>query len=454
VNSILAALAFVLSLGIVLITGFVGANGLLICAPAVAVAAWIISRVPGDRKFLLQIFIAAFLVRVLLGTLIYVFELQEFFGGDANTYDFFGYALLRSWEGDKFSQMLVNLFLHTGGSGWGMSYFVAAVYKIVGQNPLAVQYLNALLGAATAVITYLIALDIFGNRRVARVTGLAVALFPSLVLWSSQELKDGPILFLLAVTMLATLRLGARFSLKHLAVLTLALFCLLTLRFYVFYMAAAAVTAAFLIGTRAVTAQSLLRQVVIMTTMGVAMFYFGVTRYAAQEFQTYGSGEMLQRMRSDQAVSAASGFGREADVSTTSGALSTIPLGLTYLLLAPFPWQMLSLRSLITLPEMLVWWASLPLLITGFWFSVKHRLRQISPILIFTVMLTFAYSVFQGNVGNAYRQRAQLLIFYFIFVAVGFVLYRESREEREPQRFVSYQPSPQRMPRPSIPETM
>jgi len=56
---------------------------------------------------------------------------------------------------------------------------------------------------------------------------------------------------------------------------------------------------------------------------------------------------------------------------------------------------------------------------------------MISPILIFTVMLTFAYSVFQGNVGTAYRQRSQLLVFYFIFVAVGFVLVKEKREERK-----------------------
>ncbi|MGH9945291.1 MAG: hypothetical protein ACRD9R_23310, partial [Pyrinomonadaceae bacterium] len=35
-----------------------------------------------------------------------------------------------------------------------------------------------------------------------------------------------------------------------------------------------------------------------------------------------------------------------------------------------------------------------------------------------------------GNVGTAYRQRSQLLVFYFIFVAVGLVLLRERREDR------------------------
>src|SRR4030095_2660072 len=100
-------------------------------------------------------------------------------------------------------------------------------------------------------------------------------------------------------------------------------------------------------------------------------------------------------------------------------------------LFAPFPWQIISLRQSITLPEMIIWWASFPMLVLGFWFSIRYRLRMISPILIFTVMLSLAYSVFQGNVGTAYRQRSQLLVFYFIFVAVGYVLMLEKREEKK-----------------------
>ncbi|HEX8179996.1 MAG TPA: hypothetical protein VF525_10675, partial [Pyrinomonadaceae bacterium] len=91
-------------------------------------------------------------------------------------------------------------------------------------------------------------------------------------------------------------------------------------------------------------------------------------------------------------------------------------------------------RQTITLPEMLVWWSLFPLLVLGLWFTLKYRLRQALPILLFTTMLTLAYSVFQGNVGTAYRQRAQLLIFYFMFVAVGYVLLKERREERQQQQ--------------------
>src|SRR6185295_4062077 len=165
--------------------------------------------------------------------------------------------------------------------------------------------------------------------------------------------------------------------------------------------------------------------------LGLALTYVGVTRSASLQYERYGNLERLQRSRSDLARTAESGFGRDVDVSSTSGAISTIPMGVVYLLFAPFPWQITSLRQSITLPEMVIWWASVPLLVLGLWFAVKYRLRMISPILIFTVMLTLAYSVFQGNVGTAYRQRAQLLVFYFIFVAVGFVLMKEKREERK-----------------------
>jgi hypothetical protein len=112
---------------------------------------------------------------------------------------------------------------------------------------------------------------------------------------------------------------------------------------------------------------------------------------------------------------------------------------MAYLLLAPFPWQLASLRQSITLPEMIIWWVSFPLLIMGIWFTLKYRLRQALPILLFTTMLTLAYSIFQGNVGTAYRQRSQILVFYFIFVAVGGVLFKERREEKQRQHLLKRQ---------------
>lgn len=414
------------------VTSVDAAKAVLLCTALAAVAGYYSYRQGADGVFLLRLFIAALLVRMILGTAIFVFKGQEFFGGDAITYDYFGYAQLRGWGGDKYFQSIANIFVGGGmNSGWGMVYLVAAIYGIVGRNMLAVQLVNAVFGAATAVIIFLCAHHVFNNLKVARLAGAAVAFYPSLVLWSSQGLKDGPIVFLLALSILATLKLGQKLSLKHIAILVCSLLGLLSLRFYVFYMVCVAIGGAFIIGMQTITANSFVRQFAAFILLGLALTYVGVTRSASVQFEQYGNLQMLQTSRQDLARSAKSGFGRDVDVSTTSGALSTIPMGLMYLLFAPFPWQVVSLRQSITLPEMVVWWASFPLLILGLWFAIRYRLRMISPILIFTVMLSIAYSVFQGNVGTAYRQRAQLLVFYFIFIAVGFVLLKEKREERK-----------------------
>jgi Dolichyl-phosphate-mannose-protein mannosyltransferase len=407
------------------------AKALGVCAIVSVIAGVLIRRVPSYGQYLLKLFLFALLVRLIIGACIFVFNGQDFFGGDAWTYDYYGRQQVLAWGGDKFAQLNVDHF--TGGgfaSAWGMLYVVGAIYGVIGRNMLAIQFFNAVLGAATAPLIFLSAEEVFKNRRVASIAALAVAFYPSLVLWSSQGLKDGPIVFFLALTILATLKLGQKFSAAYVLILAGSLIGVLAFRFYVFYMLIAAVGGAFLVGMRTLTAQSIARQFVVVLVLGLAFTYFGVTRYASAQFEQYANLEQLNRSRQDLATSAQSGFGREVDVSTTSGALMTIPTGLVYLLFAPFPWQLGSLRQSLTLPEMVIWWAAFPLLILGVWFSLKYRLRQMSPILIFTSMLTLAYSVFQGNVGTAYRQRAQVLVFYFIFVAVGSVLVKEKRDER------------------------
>ena len=421
--------AFGLFLAVGVLMPTFGAPAVVVGGMLAAAAGVLISRSQYDKSFLLNVFIAGLMARVLVGTLIFVFELQAFFGGDALTYDHLGAEMLRSWRGTvepHESSVYYSAFSQTFP---GMLYLVASVYALVGRNMLAVQFISAVIGAATAPVIYLCARHIF-NQRVARVSAVFIACYPSLVLWSSQVLKDGPIVFLLALIMLATLKLADNITLKYLLVLAFGLLALLSFRFYIFYMVAVAVGASFIIGMRALSVQSLVRQFIIVVCIGLALTYVGVLRLANEQYAQYGDLRTVQQSRSDLVQTANTGFGSDLDVSTPTGALAAIPLGMTYLLLAPFPWQLANLRQSITLPEMLVWWASIPLLASGLWFTLKYRLRQSLPILLFTLMLTLAYSIFQGNVGTAYRQRAQLLAFYFIFVAVGGVLLRERREDQ------------------------
>ena len=383
-----------------------------------------------ERSFLLQLFAWALLVRVVVSTTIFIFHAQEFFGGDAITYDFYGFAQMMAWRGDSYFLTLSNHFSESQASAWGMVKMVAVVYSVIGRNTLAIQFLNSVIGAATALLVFACAKQVYQNTRVAKIAAVCVGFFPSLVLWSAQGLKDAPIVFVLVLAILASLRLNEKFSLKYAVILILGLFAILSLRFYVFYMMVVAIGGGFIIGLQKITPTNFARQFIVLILVGVSLTYLGVTRSATAQFNRFGNLEAVQRSRLDLSR-AGSGFGQDVDVSTTGGAISTIPLGLIYLLFAPFPWQLVSLRQSITLPEMVIWWLSFPLLVLGIWYSMKYKLRQIAPILIFTSMLSLAYSVFQGNVGTAYRQRAQLLVFYFVFVAVGLVLLKEKKEDRD-----------------------
>ena len=406
-----------------------GPGALVMCAVVSAPTLLILARTHDEKTFLFRLFLVGLLVRIVLAAVINMGHMEEFFGGDANTYDIFGRSLLQGLHGDGFHMGKYESFVASGAGAWGMLYLVAGIYEVVGRNLLAVQLVNASIGAATGIVVYYNTMALFNNVRAAKLAALLVTFFPSLILWSSQALKDGLIILALAVSILATLRLMEKITIGWVLVITVSLLTLLSLRFYIFYMMTAAVAGSFVLGMKTLSAQSFIHRFVAVTAIGLAFTSFGVLQYAGNQFDRFANLRQIQMSRQDQAE-AGSGFAKDVDVTTTEGALTVIPVGIVYLLFAPFPWQFTTLRQSITLPEMIVWWFSFPLLVLGLWYSIKHRLRQVSPIVIFTTMLTLVYSIFQGNVGTAYRQRSQLLVFYFIFVAVGAIIVKERAEYR------------------------
>ena len=432
-NTILIAMTLMLGVAVIYLVPGPASGALTFCALVSLPTLWAMARAGDEKTFVFRLFLLALAARIGIATVIYLGNMQEFFGGDANTYHMFGASLNASWHGDNYHSSRYVAFIQSGAGAWGMLYLVAAVYEVLGANMYAIQLINASVGASTAIVVFYVAHALFNNARVAKIAALLVAFFPSLILWSSQALKDALIILALALCILATIRLMEKITVPYILVLGVCLAALLSLRFYVFYMMAAAVGGSFIIGMKSADARTFLQRFVAIGLIGLAFTWFGVIRFAAVQFERYGNLQMIQMSRQDQARNADTGFGKDVDVGTTEGALTIIPIGLVYLLFAPFPWQLVSTRQSIAFPEMIIWWMAFPLLVLGCWYALKHRLRQVVPIVLFTTMLTLAYAVFQGNVGTAYRQRSQLRVFYFIFVAVGAVLMLEKREDKRRQ---------------------
>lgn len=422
------ACAVIIALGLFAIPFPDGAVGLMVVVILSAFALTIFRRYTEEKEFITTVFLVALALRMGFGILVHIFEWRGFFGGDALAYDKSGASLVSVWLGQNLQSDLL-IFQNAPGSGfaWGMSYFTGFIYLLVGRNIFAAQSFCAVVGAATAPLVFFCSQKIFSNLRVAKVSALAIAVFPSFVIWSGQLLKDGLIIFLLVLAMTMVLELQKKFNYAALGLLIFALFGTLSLRFYIFYMVVVAVAGSFLIGTSN-SDKSMFRRLAAVVLIGISLLYLGVGRSASIELTKFANLERIQSSRANLASAADSGFEKEADVSTTEGALSAIPLGLAYLMFAPFPWQAANLRQAITIPEVLVWWGMIPFLIIGLVYSIKHRLRNTFPILLFSLMLTLSYSIFQGNVGTAYRQRTQIQVFLFIFISAGWTVFQENRE--------------------------
>jgi hypothetical protein len=412
------------------------ASALLVVLFSAGIALFFFRRFAEEKEFITNLFLAALVVRLAFGMFVHLYDAREFFGGDAITFHHFGAAIRDYWLGLIDSRdMMYSRATMTSRPGWGIHYLVALIYLLFGKNILAAQSFCAVVGAATAPMVYFCAGKLFSNRNVAKRSALFVAFFPSFIIWSSQLLKDGLIIFLLVLVITMVLQLQEKINYAAIFVIVLSLFGIITLRFYIFYMVAVAVAGSFIVGLSD-KRTSVIRRAAVLMAIGIALTYLGVIRNATIDFEQYADLDRLQSSRIDLARSAESGYGADVDVSTTEGALSTIPIGFAYLMFAPFPWQATSIRQAITLPEVLAWWALIPLMIYGIVYALRHRLRSTFPVLFFSIVLTLAYSIFQGNVGTAYRQRTQIQVFLFIFISVGWEIWKEKRADRKNERLV------------------
>lgn len=427
-NLALTAAATVVLLGVFIVSFPEGATAMLIVIVLSGITILAIQRSP-DPEFLTQVFVVGLVLRLGFGLFVHVADLRDFFGGDAATYDSRGFMLAQSWGSTSTFVFSPDMNRAVNLPGWGMNYLVGVIYYLFGRNIYAAQCFCGVIGAATAPLVYVCSIRVFENRQAAKLASIGIAVAPAFVIWSGQLLKDGLIVFLLVLAMIMVLDLQKRFNLFAVAVLAFSMFGILSLRFYIFYMIAVAVGGSFLLGTKT-TGKAVVARLAAMLLIGLAFTYFGVTNIADRDIQRYGDLREVQRSRLDLARSGDSGFSEESDVSTTEGAIATLPIGLTYLMLAPFPWEARNIRQAITIPETLIWWSMIPLIIIGLAFTVRYRLRAAFPILVFSLLLTIAYSLFQGNVGTAYRQRTQIQVFLFIFAAVGWQVFKERREDK------------------------
>jgi 4-amino-4-deoxy-L-arabinose transferase-like glycosyltransferase len=260
---------------------------------------------------------------------------------------------------------------------------------------------------------------LFG-KLVARRVAVLTAFFPGMVFWSAGMYKDPAILLCIVLAMYAVVRLREELSASMVLLFVGAVLALVTLRFYIAYFIVFATLLSFVFGQRGSFIRRLLSYALVVGALVLA-FTVILREEALEEQSSYATLERLQTTRADQAIQGQSGFGREYDVSTPQGAIRALPIGLVYLLFAPFPWAIAGTRQALVLPEILIWYGLMPAFVVGLVHSMRRQLGDVLPILMFAASLTVAYALMQGNIGTAYRQRTQVTVFFFLFIGVGLV---------------------------------
>jgi hypothetical protein len=113
----------------------------------------------------------------------------------------------------------------------------------------------------------------------------------------------------------------------------------------------------------------------------------------------------------------------DPDQGSFQGSLATnirhLPIGITYTLLAPFPWTARTGEQLATIPEMFIWYACLMLALLGFLVLLRRRDLRYAHGVAMIIGLTIVLSLISANVGTLIRSRAMLIPYVLLLTGVG-----------------------------------
>jgi len=357
-------------------------------------------------------------LRIAVALIIHFAASEELFAPDQRTYHAIGKFLSDLWSQEV--PIVMSRVLPDGPKGY--FYIVAVIYYVIGPYSLLPKLLNCLVGALLVPVAHDLALRMGASPVAALRAARFVTWFPSLVLWSSLNIRDAWIIVLIALLCRQALILQSRFSLSTLLVLAGGLVAVIQFRAYLLF----AIGAPILVSFVAQRSRNLIRNLVLGSIVAAALIYADQAAGESRKGR-FVDFEEIQQIRYWNTVGASSQF-EQADISTPGKALVFLPRGLALFLLAPFPWMLGSVRQALAVPETLYFYWLIPWMVRGVRDLLRHHLRTSLLAVLITAGLTLGYSLGEGNAGTAYRHRAQLLTFFLIFAASGLDARRRPRE--------------------------
>jgi hypothetical protein len=369
------------------------------------------------------LFLAAFATRFAFSIWVYQFGLVNILHDEDSSGWAMGIPLQQLWTLQRLSLLdlpytLIGAF---HGEHLGYRYMLGALFYVANSpTRMVAAVLNCFFGALTVVFAYRIARTLFSEWVAIRV-GWWTCLLPSLIVWSAQTVKEPVVIFLETLALYGCVNLKRHgFSARYAVLCAATTILVIPFRFYVAYITAGAILIPLLLPHVTRRKMSIGSALIVVLVLVPLLWLSGVLIRHESQFDRFDA-RFISTYRRGLAAGAGSGVETTYDIRTNQGMAMATLTGGAYLLLAPFPWDLGGTpRKMLTTPELFVWWWLVVVaLIPGLWYVIRKRFSDVQPLLFFVLGLGLLYSVTFGNVGLAYRQRAQLLPWLVIIAMVG-----------------------------------
>ena len=365
-----------------------------------------------DRKFLFLLGLGALLVRLLFIVVTYSFDtsfISYVRTSDALYYEHIGKIIADTWHAGD------SIAVHK--NNFGYQYWNGMIYYLVGFKPVLLCVLNSVTSVCIALNLYFISLKLSGSRA-QRICFVLAAYFPSSILWSSLNLKDTFVIFLITLIVRQTVELIEEFKFGKVMLMCLLLMILVSMRFYAGILLAVCISLSYIFtATKFPWWQRTAYTLALFLIAGTALQqmgygFMGADYIFSQDIETIG--EQHQK-----GAYGGAAFAENVTFDSYGAALKYLPVGIFYFLFAPFPWQSMGAIRIITLPEMVFLYFLYAYFVSGFRHLWQAQRSACLFLLLVMVLFGFIYSLGSSNIGGIYRVRLQVIMIEFIFISQG-----------------------------------
>ena len=426
VAGLATAVLWVLGVGV---TGLLG----LLWSSILLAAAWSIAALVGgpQARFLRCAVLWAFIVRAAVAIAIYAaFDMPtSMIGDDASLYDQTAMEIAEAWHAGNNPEL-------SGFSGFrapGHFYVSAAIYFVFGEEPLLPRLFVAFLGSLIPIVILSVAREVTDETETQRKAVLLAAFLPELVFYSAIHLKDIPITlaFTASIGGLLRLRRGVHFGAAFLFAASLVYLIFLRVQFALAVMVLAGMVLAYYLLLRHLTLG--LGAFVLVVLPGLRGFAT-VTRDVLQVPSLLDDplGVLLGAWELIGASDAPSTsfYG----VFGTEPSLFLLPLGVLYLLSAPFIlWVVLDPTEFVNWVGFViavVWYPLMPFVVYGA--VVSRRRWRGAWTLLGLVGALLSLTALAGGLGSMGRWKLPMLPLLLLYAAEGLRAYRVNAHAVQP----------------------